>query len=632
MAYSKILRITTIFILLLSSCKKNESTENTSTTSENITIKKLDGYVYVDIPNAVVECAGVTTTADSRGYFSFNDITVNNATAKLTIKKPSLIYTKQPEFVASFVPATHGVHIMAGLPIVLSNYLAFNNQASGSITSNYYYPTKIIEFDANSFVDKSTNTLITGNVILDADLYSYLGAYGDLATNTVNASIPYLGVQGSNYGISSTGNEVGLSIQSAILKCYFKSNSGGDLALNTGKKIKVKANGNFSIAPLPTQPIYLWYFDASKNRWIQDVQATAIPNSGFDGYYTAETDKLSNDYLFAYSYPVVKLSAKIISSFDNKPVVNSLVRFAKQGDKTIIGTAYTDENGELTTLAPKDVSLDLSLLSPNGAIITNSTSEDAIYKVNIGIKSTDADLGTITASSNTALTSNMLFNFKGVAVDCSKNPLINGVITIYDDFNYVHKAKVGSDGSFSINFTRPSGRSSLHWFAKNGAGNDVSREITDLYVWKNWLTSQTIKKNYDVDTIVLCNQNTVESVELTVDGVTTNYTNPASTFKFTEPLGGINYGFVFLQQVEMLGSTKLQFRYEGDRMKGIKSYIGGLFYNNLLLTYLSTPPMVTVTDDEYNGSNYVSGFIPAASVKYPDNSVHTFACKFRVKR
>lgn len=631
MPFPKIAPFTIIlFALILSSCKKDGNSDNSVTTGETIVVKKLDGYVYTDIPNAVVECAGQTTTADSRGYFSFSNISVNNETAKITIKRPSLTYTKQPELVRSFIPAATGVYIIANLAgQLLSNYSSFNNQSSGSITSLYYYPTNILDFDANTFADKTTNTIINGNVIVDAALYSYLGSFGQLTTS---GGIPYSEIHGSNYGIAANGTEVGLSIQSVLLKCYFKSAAGNDVKLSAGKKLKLKANGNFTLTPLPTQPIYLWYFDASKNRWIQDVQAVAIPNSGFDGYYSAETDKLSNDYLFAYAYPVVKLTAKIISSFDNKPVVNSLVRFAKQGDKTIMGTAYTDEDGNITTLVPKDVSLDLNLLSSSSQLLTNTTSEDAIFKVNIGVKSANADLGTITASSNTLLTSTMLFNFKGVAVDCNKNPLTNGIITIYDDYNLVCKTKVESNGNFSVNYTRPAGHSSLYWFATNSTNNDFSRLSTDLYVWKNWLASQAIKKNYSVDTIILCNQNTSQFIELTIDGTKTTYSTPASTFRFTEPLGGINYGFVFIQQVEMLGSTQLTFRYEGDRAKGIKSYVGGLYYNNQLLTYIGTPPNVNVTDDEYNGSNFVSGFFNSSTVKYPDNSTHTFSCKFRVKR
>ena len=621
-----------LIILLLASCHKdtNNLRPNDIIAGENVTISKIDGYIYADNVNAIIECAGQTTTANSYGYFSFSNITVNNQTAKITVLNPTR-YDNQPELVATFIPAANGVHVVAGLGGYLTNFIPFSNQSSGTITSTYYGSANIIEFEANSFVDKTSNTLINGNVIVGGDLSDFIGKFGELSTNTLNTNIPYTGIQGSNYGISSNGEEVGLSIQSVTLKSYFKSVSGNEIGLAPGKKLKIKANGNFPAPTFPAQPIYLWYFDALKNRWIQDAQAVAIIN---EGCYQAETVNISNDYLFAYSYPVVKVTAKIISNFDNRPVINSLIRFAKQGDKTVLGVVYTNENGELTTLVPKDEPLELSLLSPNGALITNSTNDDAIFKMNIQAISANSDLGTITASSNTTLTNNILFNFKGVALDCNNNPLSNGMITIHDAFNFEHRTKVESDGTFSVNYTRPAGHSSLSWFTTNADRTDCSRKYsTDLYVWRDWLATHTsIKKNYSVDTIILCNQNSNQFIELTIDGVTTTYTAPSSTFQFSEPSQGINYGFPLHQQIEIVGSPSFWLNYEGDRQKGVKSYFVGMNYNNQVSTCLAPFPKVVVTDDEYNGSNYVSGYFNYATVKYIDNSTHIFSCRFRIKR
>lgn len=621
----KPLLITFLTTIVFYSCSTENNDNNASPIGETITIPVLDGYVYVDIPNATVECAGQTTTLDNRGYFSFTNISVNNVSAKITVLHPSLTYTNQPELVKSFVPSVNGVHLVAYIGGLLSNFGTFNNQSSGSIVSSYYYPTNILEFDSNTFVDKTTNNVITGNVIVSANLYDFTGSFGQLTTS---GGVPYGEIQGSMLGLIND-TEVGISIQSALIKTYFKSQNGNDVIANSGKKIKLKANGNFTIPTLPTQPIYLWYFDKAKNRWIQDEPATSIPNAIYDGYYFVETDKISNDYVFAYSFPVVKLTAKINSEFDNKPVSNSPVRINKIGDKTVMNITYTNNDGYITTYVPKDIPLELSLLSNSSIALTNTTDEDAIFKTNIGSVSSTSDIGTITATNNTVLRSTMLFNFKGTAVDCNTTALTNGIITIYDGDGYTQKTKVDSNGNFSINYTRPSSLASLIWFASKD--NVRSRESTDLYVFKNWLASQEVKQNYSVGIINLCNQNTNQFIKITIDGVQNTYSYPTSNFSFTEPLSGINYGFAINQEVKLLGTPSFRLTYEGDRQKGLKSFIVGMNYNNQIANWV-TVPKVTITEDEYNGSFYVSGFFDNAVVKYADNSTHTYSCEFRVKR
>jgi len=218
-----------------------------------------------------------------------------------------------------------------------------------------------------------------------------------------------------------------------MLAVELRGDSGEDLNIAEGSSAEIKVPLDASLIGTAPITIPLWYFDEANGYWIEEGQATLVGNA-----YIGTVTHFS---FWNCDIPAEAVNLCVtVSDEANNLLSNLLVKITSNTYGT--GSGYTNENGEVCGLVPRNESLALNVYMPE---ICNG---DSIHFETVGPFTNDSSINIMINSSPELFTETVI----GVFNDCNGDPITDGYVNlgyasqIYTDFV--------SNGDFEINLTR----------------------------------------------------------------------------------------------------------------------------------------------------------------------------------
>ena len=372
-----------IAIVLIGSCSKDENNE-TPTVSNTYSIT-LAGQINDEngqgIPNVTVQVGNKIDQTDANGIYLIEKANVNKSRA--VVKATKTGYWNRS---SGFIPSNSKVQYCNLVMPQKAAATSIQSSVGGSATS----AGATVVFPPNAFVT----------------------ATGLAYNGTVNVTSKHLATTDPNFGAlipggdlmaeDTTGNSVKL-ISYGMIGVELTDNNGNPLQLGPGITANIQlpiASAQLSIAPTT---IPLWYFDETKNLWIEEGIATKQGNN-----YVGQVSHFSW-WNCDQPTPAATISGYVYDNYGN-PIVNATIYYNN------LGGTFTDQNGFYSGQVP-------------------SGTPATVYATFIGVSSQILSIPSLTAGQlynvpDIILSGNSFGKFKANFVDCNNQP-----INTYVQFN-----------------------------------------------------------------------------------------------------------------------------------------------------------------------------------------------------
>ena len=410
-------------IFLLSACRKDVDTvgmttitpdppiiENYSPEIKPIT-SSVDGQVQDinkrPIENATVRLGNLSTTTDAYGFFSFENVTMNEKGTFITVTQDRFLDGSR-----RFFPREDTNNKVVIEMIREDFQSSFDAASGGSVTIS---GTTGVTFPANSIIDAS-GEVFEGEVFTSS-------AYLDPTASSTADRMP-----GNLQGVQVDLEEV--SLQSfGMINLSLQDDNGAPLNIREGFSATISVALPTAIAANAPTEIPLWSFNETYGVWAEEGTATKV-----NGHYVGEVTHFSWWNCDA-PFPLIELDVTLTDENGN-PVDNHIVALGFGSDSIACYYAYTNENGFTSGKVPANEILILQIRGLCGEVI---------YSEFIGPFSEDTSLGTIQIMNsninNTEITGNI--------VDCNGNNITNGgVILTIDDLEFIRQVDNGTFNFF----------------------------------------------------------------------------------------------------------------------------------------------------------------------------------------
>ena len=332
-----------LFLVFNTSCNKDE-TNDTPSVSNTYSIT-LAGQINDEngqgIPNVTVQVGNKTDQTDGNGIYLIEKANVNKSRAVVKATKAGY-WSRSSGFIPSNSTVQYCNFVMPQNTILMG----VQGSTGGSISNL----GATIVFPPNAFVN-STGVLFSGTVFI---------ASKHLATTDPNfkALIP----GGDLMAEDTTGNSVKL-VSFGMIGIELKDNNGNALQLAPGITATIQLPiASTQLASAPTT-IPLWYFDETKNLWIEDGLANKVGNN-----YVGEVEHFS---WWNYDQPGQPATIEgYVVDCDGNPLQNAVIFNDNNG------YLYTNQNGYYSgQIVSGSVS---SLKAQYAGIFTNTISIPAL--------------------------------------------------------------------------------------------------------------------------------------------------------------------------------------------------------------------------------------------------------------
>jgi hypothetical protein len=566
--------VLSLLLLLITGCQReiHDPGANTnapppvtgSTIDDNIMVTASIRGTVIDennkpVMNATVTSGTNTTTTDRYGVFRCNNIAVSKANGYVKVTKGGYFMGTRT-FVAA-AGRTHNVRIKL---IPKTNSGNFSGSAGGSVTIN-----------------GGSKLVMPANAVTDPGGNAYAGTVNVAMTwiDPTSNDLPNI-VPGDLRGVTTTNEERGLQTF-GMLGVELTGSFGQKLEIATGQKASLTFPIPASLQGNAPATIDLWHFDETTGRWKQEGTATKNGNN-----YIAQVSHFSFWNCDA-PFPVVNLCMTIISSADNIPANNVQVRIKRPNGS--YGCGRTDSIGNLCGKVPAGEALVLEILGQ---------CNNVVYSRNIGPFSSDASVGTITAT----FPSTSTLTITGTVVNCSNTNVTNGAAIIYTGNGNSYSVPA-LNGSFSLTILRCD-NASLNFTV---VGIDYATQQQGSPVGGTG-TAGTV----NVGNVQACGTSTAEFLELMIDGSPYVYTAPAdylasydsstfsgnnaTTITASKNSGNALYSFFTFNTTVFTGIQGLE--------PGTRIYAGTLGTSS---TIVSSSPAVTITTFGPAGTGFIEG-------------------------
>lgn len=362
-------------IVFVLSCNKDESNDTPSNSGTySITLAgQINDENGLGIPNVAVQVGNKTVQTDGNGIYLIEKASVNKSRA--VVKATRAGYWDRS---CGFIPSNSTVQYCNMVMPRKAAPTSIQSSAGGTVTNT----GATITFPSNAFVN----------------------AAGMLYNGVVNITSRHLPTTDPNFDELIPGGDLmaeNNSGSSVILVSYgmigveLKDNNGNPLLLAPGVKATIQlpiASSQLAVAPAA---IPLWYFDETKNLWVEEGIATKVGNK-----YVGEVAHFSWWNCDEPTLPAT-ISGYLYDSYGN-PIVNAEIYHKNRGG------VYTNQNGFYSGLIP--------------AGITGN-----IYATYQGVSSQILAIPALTSGQfydvPDLIFTNFSFGlFKAVFVDCENNP------------------------------------------------------------------------------------------------------------------------------------------------------------------------------------------------------------------
>ncbi len=509
----------TLLTIITIQCRKNDSTStgNNGTGTGAINKSPIKATLQGNITDengqpssgVLITVGDKTATTDNNGYFRITAAGLDKQTSFVSAQKTGYFNAYR-----SFC-ATSGTNQIAIQLTKKALSGIVSASTGGTITLSNGAK---VALPANGVVNATNNAAYSGTI----NVYA---AYIDPSDNSIAKTIP-----GSFTANDKNNNRVTLASY-GMLAVELQSADGQKLQIATGNTATLTTPIPASLQAKAPATISMWYLNEQTGLWQEEGTATKS-GSNYVG-----TVKHFSFWNCDYSFPMVQLSATIKTS-DGLPLTYSYIELRNIDTTTLFyygAGGYTDSLGVVSGNVPINANLVISVLDE---------CYNVIYSKNIGVISSNTDVGIITVPKTTV----GIATITGKLTTCNNTPVANGYAVVSYRY-YTKYAPCDNNGNFSTNFTQCSSDNSscqiLGVDVNTGLqGNSTSFPIT---------TSTT-----NVGNIIACGNHSPYFITLTGKLVDCN-NNPVSNGTID-----ILYNPQIHLNCDPSGNFSTQFRYNPD--------------------------------------------------------------------
>ena len=543
---------------------------------------RLQGNVFDEngqpAQNVTVKVGNQTATTDAKGYFRIMNAALDKKSSLVTAEKTG--YFKAYRTFAA-TSSTNQVVIKL-IPKTLIGTIPAGTGGSVSLANG-----SKIELPANGVVNAASGAAYAGTV----NVYA---AYIDPTATDIAQTVP-----GSFMATDKNGSRVILSSY-GMLAVELESGAGEKLQIKTGSKATLTTAIPASVQSTSPQTIALWSVNETTGIWKEEGTATKQGN-----VYVGEVSH------FSFWNCDVSVNAIFLST-TIKDVNNNAVAYIRVKISRLTGNltqtyGYTDSSGQVSGFVPGNETLLLEVLDQCGAVI---------YSQNIGPFSQNTNIGTINLPSGAT----NVITVTGTLLDCSNNPVTNGMALIYNG-NFMVYAATDASGNFSATYVTCN--TSLPQVDILGIDNAAQVQSNLIPV------TMTIPVT-NAGNISVCGNSAQQFVNYTLDGVSYSigpnandsldaWTWGGGTTQFTTYIGASqissqnNVSFNFTSAAEVPGTYVI-------------SNLGVQAFNQVSLIQPST---VTITNFPTLPGQYYEGTFTA---QFDASGPHTLTGSFRIRK
>ena len=488
-------------MLVFASCKKDPVIDDTpppvDTTRTFINVNTSVAGIVTDINNAPISDAIVTfgnetSNTDANGIFKFENVTVPENRAFVTVEKAGYFHGSRTFF--AYKNQRSNVKIS-----LLERTIQGSVTASGGTVTT---PEGVkLEFPANAVVDANGNPY-TGTVDVAAQ-------YLDPTADNILSIMP-----GDLRGITTDDVEEGMTTYGMVAVELL--GSGGEL-LNVADGKTVQLTMPVPSAQTSSAPaeIPLWYFDEENGVWKEEGKAT-LQGSEYVGdvsHFTYWNCDINWDLIYLDGSVLLDGAALegayVCLTFDNNGWEST-------------ACDVTNSGGVFSGQVPTNTTFTLNVYPAS-----YSNCGDAIHTQQIGPFTDDTTLDPINIDPSTVVDNSMTIT--GTLVDCDNNPVTNGYAKI--KLGWAEYYAYTTDGTIDYTFTHC------------GTATDVEITAVDLDAFtQSDATSFTASSTVDFGELQAC-ISLAQYIIYDYDGTTFTLTESVSLF---DSLGtGTGYHYLY---------------------------------------------------------------------------------------
>jgi hypothetical protein len=399
-----------ITLLFTQSCKKIKSDEGIL--ANNNVIANIHGLVTnelgtINIENAIVSIGSYTTQTDKNGYFCFKNVSVPKHATTVYINKSNFFKGSRTFMVKE--KQTNVVKI--GL-IEKGTPETFISSTGGVINVS---SDLSIKFPSNGIVNKATNTIYNGQVLVYAHKI-------DPTTEVGRNSMPG-DLRGKNIN-----NKECLLQSFGMMVAELYSTNGQLLQIASGSEVEISMKIPNSLLSNSPTTIPLWYFDEEKGIWIEEGQASLIADK-----YVGKVNHFSF-WNCDLSAPAIDLEMILVDQNGSFLSGYTIQLINISNNDTSYG--YPNSTGWVGGLVYQNATLTLNVYPPSNICGFSSPS---LYSQTIVTSSANINLGTITVPITTVNSCII----SGTIVDCSSNPISNSCVILMPYFLVITPNSLG---------------------------------------------------------------------------------------------------------------------------------------------------------------------------------------------
>ncbi len=410
-------------MLVFASCKKDPVIDDNpppvDTTRTFLNVSTSVAGIVTDVNNApisdaIVSFGNETSNTDANGIFKFENVTVPENRAFVTVEKAGYFHGSRTFF--AYKNQRSNVRIS-----LLEKTIQGSVTASGGTVTT---PEGVkLEFPANAVADANGNPY-TGTVQVAAQ-------YLDPTADNILSIMP-----GDLRGITTDNVEEGMTTYGMVAVELL--GSGGEL-LNVADGKTVQLTMPVPSAQTSSAPaeIPLWYFDETNGVWKEEGKAT-LQGSEYVGdvsHFTYWNCDINWDLIYLDGSVLLEgvalEGAYVCLTFDNNGWEST-------------ACDVTNSTGVFSGQVPTNTTFTLNVYP---AAYTNCG--DAIHTQEIGPFTTDITLDPINIDPSTVVDNSMTIT--GTLVDCDNNPVVNGYAKI--KLGWAEYYAYTTDGTIDYTFT-----------------------------------------------------------------------------------------------------------------------------------------------------------------------------------
>lgn len=578
-------------VILISSCKKNQSDENYQETEEPVIpvfTEKINttvsGFIIDEeerpVGGAQVNAGTLSATTDEYGYFKISNASLTKNIGLVKVSKIGF-FTGFKTFIAK----AGEQHFFRMMLLTKSSSGNFSATAGGTVTTA---DGASVTIPVNGVVDAVSGATYSGAVYVSAKVLPVT------AMDSKLYSIP-----GDARGLNADGHLQSLNTHASIA-VDLNGDAGQKLQLANNVKATISLPVAASLQSKAPATVALWSLDEEKGVWKEEGTLTKTGNN-----YSGQVSHFSY-WSGASGLSLVNFTAQVLTTslqpLSNVPVVITL---AGQPLNAGYGKfAFTDANGIVSGALPANSSFVLNVMT---------TCSINAYNHNFSTTTSNIDLGAITGNLGQATVT-----LSATINKCNGQPVTNGYVQTYDH-GFYNRIPITNG---SIHFTGV--------MCDNQPVNYIAVDNeTNLQSSPQSINLQPGNNNLGV--INACGVNTYGSATYIIDGVTRTLQEPAvRLWAFFDAASGTT---AIARIPDTSGGSDFTFQFNGGTSLGNNHKVSDIWSIGYPSGrgYAPVPLDVTITEFGDIGG-FISGSFSGIVQDFTNGTLHNIQYNFRIKR